>query len=114
MLPGRTWQRRAASAIGGKRSANVSLRSQYLARKSHDLRPRCQDFVLAGVHGSRTHPGRDHRPASVLKFGAGPPTASHYVNVGPIPYLKSRPDRARHALLCQPVTTLPTNSVTNL
>jgi hypothetical protein len=69
---------------------------------------------LAGVHGSRTHPGRDHRPASVLKFGAGRPTASYYVNVSTISYLRSSLDRARHPVSCQPVTASVTNSVTIL
>ena len=30
-------------------------------------RPETSISYLAGVHGSRTHPGRDHRPATVLK-----------------------------------------------
>jgi len=71
-------------------------------------------LCLAGVHGSLTHPARDHRPASVLKFGSGRATASHYLNVTPVSYLRSRLDRARHPLLRQPVTALPTNSVTIL
>src|SRR2546425_7443171 len=43
----------------------------------------CIDFVLAGVHGSRTHPGRVHRPATVLKTER--PTGTF-----PLPALGSR------------------------
>jgi len=105
--------RARADGYGGKMAAIA----RNLIRKRPGLAvPRAivRFKILAGVHGSRTHPGRDHRPASVLKFGPGRPTASHQIDFAPIPYLKSGRDRALDPTPCQAVTALTTNSVTVL
>jgi hypothetical protein len=44
---------------------------------------------LAGVHGSRTHPGRDHRPATVLKIATARRSPPHHVTLVPVWYLKT-------------------------